>query len=289
VGFNAVVDGAVVEKDAMVLHLARVAPGVRIPSGRTLRPGAFVRTQAEAAAKTDPVTPADREFMRGVVEVNTELAAGYSALRAEDPSHVRGINYNPPTSFNDRDLPILGGTPTRDPDFRNRIIGDVRTDDSKGALSAKMGDNVSLRADEGDRFTVGTVRAGGGDGGAAAGGAAQGMASRHVQHALEHTELALGDDGRYGFHSLVHGGPADHNPTRTGAGFTLGEYAVFFRSRAGDHVTVHRLSLVQQADLPDGASVPACTVQLGAARSAVEWCDVPFPGPQAPHAHQGGD
>src|SRR4051812_38440983 len=33
VGFNAQVDGAVVDKDAMVLTLARVGPGVHLPSG----------------------------------------------------------------------------------------------------------------------------------------------------------------------------------------------------------------------------------------------------------------
>jgi hypothetical protein len=68
-------------------------------------------------AKTAPVTAADRAFMEGVVHVNTSFARAYTELAAEDPSNVRGINYDPGhTDFNpNRDLPTLAGVPTRDP------------------------------------------------------------------------------------------------------------------------------------------------------------------------------
>src|SRR4051812_8975684 len=61
VGFNAEVDGAIIEKNAMVLHLARVAPGVIIPSGRKVLPGKNVKSQAEVAAKTGEVVDGDEE------------------------------------------------------------------------------------------------------------------------------------------------------------------------------------------------------------------------------------
>jgi carbonic anhydrase/acetyltransferase-like protein (isoleucine patch superfamily) len=102
------------------------------------------------------------------------------------------------------------------------------------------------------------------------------MGDRHTMHALEHTEIELGDDGAYGFHSLVHAGPA-FDPTRTGDNFTLGDLSVFFNSSAGNEVTVGAKSLVQQANLDSGDSVPPCTVQIGTSRTPVEWCDVPFP------------
>jgi carbonic anhydrase/acetyltransferase-like protein (isoleucine patch superfamily) len=128
VGFNSEVDGAVVDKDAMVLHLARVGPGVHVPSGRKVLSGKNIVRQADVMAKTEPVTEADRAFMAGVVEVNVAFAHGYAQLQAESPSNVRGINYDPGgTSFNPvRDLPALGGVPTRDPASRSRIIGEVR-------------------------------------------------------------------------------------------------------------------------------------------------------------------
>ena len=76
-----------IEKDAMVLHLARVAPHIRIPSGRKVLPGKLIDTQAEVATKTAPLAEADRAFMDGVIHVNVELAKGYTELEHAD---VRG-------------------------------------------------------------------------------------------------------------------------------------------------------------------------------------------------------
>ena len=245
VSFNAVVDGGNVEKDAMVSAMSRVGPGVTIPSGRKTIPGRNVTSEAEVMAETSEVTEADRVFMEGVIHVNVNFAEQYSILAAEDPSNVRGINLDPGnTDFNPvRDLPTLDGQPTRNPGFRNRIIGDVRLDDDLRDLRHDMGRRISLRADEGEPFEVGSIDR---------------MGNGTVFHALEHSHLHLGDDGRYGANSIVHGGfnPFD-NTTITGEDFRLGEGAVFFRSRAGDDVRVGARSVVQDSDLPDGTRIPA--------------------------------
>lgn len=264
VGFNAVVDGAIIEKDAMVGHLAKVASGVRIPSGRKVLPGKFVQNQRQVADKTALVVAGDRVFMKGVIEVNVSFALNYPILAKPDPSNVRGINYDPgSTGFNpSRNLPTLAGVPTQAPEFRNRIIGDVRMADSLERLPEVMGANISLRADEGEPFEVGTILS---------------MESMTTFHALEHSHLEMGQAGKYGFHSLVHGGPTEFDPahpgtTQTGANFTLGAEAVFFRSRAGDNVTVGFKSLVQQCNLPAGTVVPKKTVRIcGTPDSRVEW------------------
>ncbi len=260
VGFNAMVDGAVIEKDAMVQTLARVAPGVTIPSGRKVLPGKNVASDAEVTAKTAEVTEADREFMHGVIEVNTAFAEQYAVLAAEDPSNVRGINVDPGnTAFNPlRNLPTLNGVPTRDPGFRNRIIGDVRTADGRAELDAVMGEKIALRADEGEPFAVGSIDA---------------MGSRAIFHALEHTHLQLGNHGRYGERSLVHGGPTPFDDaTVTGDNVQFGERAVFFRSRVGDNSRVGARSLVQQSDLPAGTVIPDRTVVINnEVFGSVEW------------------
>jgi carbonic anhydrase/acetyltransferase-like protein (isoleucine patch superfamily) len=264
VGFNAVVDGAVIEKDAMVGHLAKVAAGVRIPSGRKVLPGKFVQNQRQVADKTATVTAADRVFMDGVIEVNVSFALNYPILASENPANVRGINYDPgSTGFNPtRELPTLAGVPTRAPEFRNRIIGDVRMADSLERLPEVMGANISLRADEGEAFELGPIFS---------------MESMTTFHALEHNHIAMGAAGRYGFHSLVHGGPTEFDPahpnaTQTGANFTLGAESVFFRSRAGDNVTVGFKSLVQQCNLAAGTVVPKKTIRIcGTPDSRVEW------------------
>ena len=248
VGFNAVIDGAIVQKDSMVLSLARVAPGVTIPSGVKVLPGKYVRTQAEVAVDAVPVTAADRAFMEAVIEVNVEFVRGYNELKAEDRSNVYGINVDPSTTFNPgQDLPRMAGRLVRDPSFRNRIIGDVDLEDSRRSFDEKTGRNISLRADEGDPFIVGRLRR---------------IGNRHTMHALEFSRIDLGDGASLGFHSVVHGGGpiAPEQPTAAGRNLRLGNYSALFRGFVGDDVTIGHKSLVQGTALPSGTTVPDCTV-----------------------------
>ncbi len=258
VSFNAEVDGATIEKDAIVSALARVGPGVTIPSGRKVLPGKNVTSNAEVMAKTAPVTEADREFMKGVIEVNVCFAEGYDVLHTADPTNVTGINYDPDCFFNPgNQLPTLHGVMTRDPLFRNRIIGDVRLEDTKSALDAVMGQRCSLRADEGEPFEVGHIGS---------------MGERVTFHALEHTELMLGNNGRYGNRCVVHGGPADFNPTTTGDNVRIGDEAVFFRSHIGNNSTVGAKSVVQQCDFPNNTVIPDHQIWISNAFfGPVEW------------------
>ncbi|EHR69459.1 isoleucine patch superfamily enzyme, carbonic anhydrase/acetyltransferase [Burkholderiales bacterium JOSHI_001] len=263
VGFNAVVDGAVIQKDAMVSTLARVGPGVTIPSGRKVLSGANVTTNAQVAAKTVAMVQADRDFMNGVITVNREFAAGYAEMATAFPKKVLGIGPNPVTAFDPAEvLPTINGVPVSDPGFRNRIIGDVRIGNTLTDLRQRMGAQVSLRADEGHPFVIGSIAA---------------MASKTTFHALETTDLATGFNGAYGFHSVVHGGGAA-GAMRAGDNLVLGDWAVLFRSTIGPNSQIGYKSLVQQADLPAGSVVPECTVIIGngAARvtSKVEWCDI---------------
>lgn len=256
VGFNAEVDGATVEPDAMVLHLARVGPGVRVPAGRKVMPGRNVVSQSQVMDKSAAVTEADRLFMEGVIEVNVALAHGYAALAAESPSNVRGVNYDPGDNpFNPgRDLPTVSGQPVRDPNARGRVIGDVRLADG---LSLRRVVLSSLRADEGEPFVVGTISS---------------LGTHSTFHSLEHAGLDLGDRGTYGPRSLVHGGPAFDGVTRTGPGLRLGAGSVLFQSHTGTGVTIGARSLVQATTLADGAAVPARTVMIGGhVVGAVEW------------------
>ena len=271
VSFNAEVDGAIIEKDAMVQALSRVGPGVRIPSGKKTKFGANITTQAEVSSKTENVVEADREFMNGVIHVNVAFAKGYTAL-ASNPNNVRGINYDPGnTDFNPTaDLPTLGANhvPTQDPKFRNRIIGQVHLADDKATLGQVMGTQISIRADEGEEWEVGTIAA---------------MGNHTTFHALEHTHLDLGNTGIYGERSIVHGGATDFNgdadtsdpdehDTVTGDNFVLGSGSVFFRSHAGDGVKIGARSLVAGSDLAAYTAIPSHKVIVGGqVYGNVEW------------------
>ncbi len=260
VSFNAVVDGATIQKDAMVSALARVAPGVTIPSGRKVLSGANITSNAQVPAKTVAMVQADRDFMAGVIAVNLEFAAGYAEMAALEPAKVRGIGPNPVTAFDLHEvLPTINGVVTADPTFRNRIIGDVQIGNTLPELKQRMGANISLRADEGHPFVIGSIGS---------------MASKTTFHALELTDIQAGLNGQYGFHSVVHGGGAAAE-TIVGDNLVLGDWAVLFRSNVGPGSSIGYKSLVQQATLAAGTVVPDCTIIIGAAApTPVEWCDI---------------
>jgi carbonic anhydrase/acetyltransferase-like protein (isoleucine patch superfamily) len=243
-GFNAEVDGAIIEKDTMVMHLARVGPGVRIPSGRKVPSGFNITSQDQVMTRTIPLVAGDHDFMEGVIHVNSAFADTYAKMHAEDASNSKGINYDAGNAdFNPfRELPTLNGVRTRDPNFRNRIIGDVRMADTKEALDKVMGDHDAIRADEGDPFEVGTIAK---------------MGNEVTFHALEHTHVRAGHGVVYGHHVVVHGGPTPWNDvTEIGDGTVLGDGSVFFRSRVGKHSYIGPRALLQQSDQPAGTVIP---------------------------------
>lgn len=140
-------------------------------------------------------------------------------MAKSNPDSLTGINFNPGhCPFNEEaHSPTLAHQATQNAGFRNRIIGEVELENTLAELDKVMGVRISLRADEGEPFEVGTITA---------------MADGVVFHALEHSHL--GGQGNYGFRSIVHGGPTDFagfkDTTVTGDNFALGARSVFFRS-----------------------------------------------------------
>ena len=267
VGFNAFVDGAVVEDDAMVGVLARVAPGIVIRSGKKVLPGKFVRSQGEADSvalgKVAEVTEADRKFMAGVLHVNVAFASGYTKLYQSAPGQVRGIARDPGESdFNpDADLPALGGQPLSRADFSARIIGKVAMANTPDELAKLLGASVAIRADEGDGFRFGRLTH---------------VQDRATFHALEHTSMQLGDRLSVGFHAVVHGGEdsgnTPHETTRVEDDVKVGDWAVVFRSTIGKGSVIGVRAFVDGSQLPAGTVVPDRAIIIDNKRvGSVEW------------------
>lgn len=279
VGFNSLVDRANMEADSMVLHLARVAPGITVREGRVVLSGKNVTTQKQAddpaLGKVIPITEALRVFMEGVLHVNETFAREYTNLFYNSSTNVTGINYDPSDGgavpgFNPmRDLPILAGVATQDPNYRNRIIGAVVMADSRSTLNNNrvVGTRISLRADEGEPFHVGKIAR---------------MNDRTTFHALEHTGINLHEHVTYGMRSLVHGGSSaatannPHAETIVGEESKIGNFAVVFRSTLGEKVSVGCGSLIDGSTLADGAVVPARTIVINKGHAnpqiyPVEW------------------
>lgn len=267
--FGSEVDGAILEINTGVSALARVGPGVRLRSGFLVLPGKNVTTQAEAddvaLGKVRRVNPGDVAFNEAVIEVNEAFAREYTALYRADPAFVRGINYDPgETAFNrTRDLPILNGTPTQEPGFSNRIIGLVRMKNTAAELRAVLGSRISLRADEGEPFAVGRIAR---------------MGDGVIFHALEESDLAIGDNVTYGRGVIVHGGGRvvvegqPETQTTIGDNVTLRDGAVVFRSTVGAGSTIGNRSAVVGSVIPPGTVIPDRVIFLnGEIFGPVEW------------------
>jgi carbonic anhydrase/acetyltransferase-like protein (isoleucine patch superfamily) len=268
--FATEVDGAVLERNTGISALGRVGPGVRLKSGFIVLPGKNVTTQAEAddpgLGKVRLITEADVAFNEAVIEVNTAFAREYPRLYADNPSFVRGINFDPGnTEFNPtRDLPVLAGEATQAPGFRNRIIGEITLANSLAELQRVMGSRVSLRADEGEPFEVGRIER---------------MGDGVIFHALEETPITVGEGVTYGKGAIVHGGGrrpllggGDDEPTIIGDGVTLKDQAVVFRALIGKGATIGVKSAIVNTDIAPGTVIPDRTIYVNNARfGTVEW------------------
>ncbi|MFN0026057.1 MAG: acetyltransferase [Acidimicrobiales bacterium] len=265
--FGTEVDGAVLEKNTGVSALGRVGPGVTLRSGMMVLPGKNVTTQVEAddpaLGKVRLVTEADVAFNEGVIEVNLAFAREYTNLARTSPNSVRGASVDPGnTDFNEHsDQPSFAGIEMSAPRFPNRIIGDVNLADSAEQAASVMGRRISLRADEGEAFQVGTIAK---------------MGSGVIFHALEHTDLTVGNGVTYGKGAIVHGGSRVVDgatvETTLGDNVVLGAQSVVFRSTVGNGVTIGRRSAVVASDLAAGTVVPDGEIWVGGVRFGfVEW------------------
>lgn len=267
--FGSRVDGGVLEKNTGISALGRVGPGVTLRSGFLVLPGKDVTTQAEAddpaLGKVRLINEADVAFNEAVLQVNIEFARTYTELYREDPGAVRGVNVDPGgTEFNaTRDLPSFDGRERAVPGARNRIIGDVDLADSYGRFNRVSGEDVSLRADEGETMDVGRIDS---------------MGDEVVFHALEDTDLVVGDDVTYGDGAIVHGGGRvilagdPEEPTVVEDDVTFGDEAIAFRSTIGAGSTIGERSIVVGTDLAPGTEVPPFTVVInGEVFGQVEW------------------
>ncbi|ARV62637.1 acetyltransferase [Nostocales cyanobacterium HT-58-2] len=266
--FNCEIDGATIERNTVVNFLSRVGPGVTLPAGKVVLPGKNVTTNLEASSgtlgKVANLTQADVALMQGIIEVNEAFAKGYTDLARADLTNVTGINYAPVTSFNPGGLPQIGGSVTRDPNYRNRIIGNLTFQDSLATLNNKLANRISLRADEGQPFNVGAIA---------------GMANDVVFHALETTSLTLGNGIGYGPRALVHGGRqvvngvANGPETSVGNAVGLGPNSVIFRSVIGERSAVGQRSAVFNSTVAPRTEIRSRTIYAdnGNLILPVEW------------------
>ena len=190
IGANAEIDGATIEPGVIVSPLARVGPGVVVPTGYMVLPGADVTTDAEASnpklGMVVPVTASSLATITKNLSENKSLAAGYIALYQGNSATGASPGASPVLSgINNGDLAaILGANqqpgssavsfePAKsEPEFlspRQRLVGSILSNfparitggvqiDMRAAQAAShLGRANAIRADQGQPIVIGSI------------------------------------------------------------------------------------------------------------------------------------
>lgn len=158
----------------------------------------------------------------------------------------------------------MDGSPIREPNFRNRIIGNINFQDSLATLNNKIGNRISLRADEGEPFNIGRIA---------------GMANDVVFHALETTSLTVGSGVGYGPRVLIHGGRQVINGFTNGPETSIGDAvglapnSVIFHSVIGNNSAIGQRSAVFNSTIAPRTKIASRTIYAdnGQLILPVEW------------------
>jgi carbon dioxide concentrating mechanism protein CcmM len=228
VGFNALVEDAVLEDGVMVQHGARVV-GVTIPRDRVVPPGAAIDSPSQVEG-LPRVAEAGVEFKHEVVAVNREFADGYAEMVLElGEAGVKRVGPNPRTTWTAEHVaPILEHGVNLAQDVR--LIGSVQL----GSKSS-VGSRTSIRADEGIPIVIGS---------------GAWIGSRVTFHALKEQAIRIGAGLAAGDGAVLHGA------LTLGDRVSVGSDAVVFKSVVGSQVHIGKGAIVVGVRLADGACVP---------------------------------
>ena len=106
IGNGALIDGATIAPGDIVGALARVGPGVTVPTGLEVKPGVNITTEAEASDPTlgyvESLVPADQNTLVKLLANSKLLAQGYATLyQGQSATGVSpGVAVSPPDNGN---------------------------------------------------------------------------------------------------------------------------------------------------------------------------------------------
>lgn len=195
IGANALIDGATVQPGAIVGTLARVGPGVTIPTGLFVLPGSNVTNNAEASnpalGKVVKIPATTQAALATILSRSSSLAQGYTTLYQGNPATGANPGVEPSvTGVNNGNLAAVEGAsqepgpatssqatgitfePSRTgpkfiaahipqaegdfPQFRARIVGDARFGSRPRLVAHHLGHGNSFGADQGQPITFGS-------------------------------------------------------------------------------------------------------------------------------------
>jgi carbonic anhydrase/acetyltransferase-like protein (isoleucine patch superfamily) len=290
VGPGAVVQQATIEPGAIVSALARVGPGVTLPSGFRVLPGKNVTTNQEASdpalGKVVKVSSSDLATLTKALANNLSLAQGYNTLYqgqsatgaspGVDPS-VTGVNngslsaitgtspepgsptastaFLPPGKSPQFPSPHQGLVPANLFGFRARVTGQTVFHSRAGFVAHHLGKSNSIRADSGQPITIGSI----------------GQTGNGVTiNSPAGGQLTIGQNLVVGDNATILGDGT--TKVTLGDNVTIGSGAVLNGTSLGDGVNVGSRSYLENSSFPAGTNIPAGSIYINNKLiGSVEW------------------
>jgi carbonic anhydrase/acetyltransferase-like protein (isoleucine patch superfamily) len=276
IGPGALIDQANIEPGAIVSALARVGPGVTVPSGYRVLPGKNVTTNAEASdpalGMVVPVTSSDLTDIGSKLSANLSVAAGYSTLYQGqsatgvspgvpttvtgiyngDLSTIEGAGSEPgsPTATTAY-LPAGAGPKFPSPHqglvtgllfkFPARVTGAVVFNQRAQDVAHRLGRSNSIRADMGGPINIGSI-----------GHTGNGVTINSPAGG----ELTIGQSFVAGNNATILGGSSTTKVV-IGDNVTIGNGAVVEGTSLGSGSTVGDRAFVLDSTFPAGTQIPA--------------------------------
>jgi carbonic anhydrase/acetyltransferase-like protein (isoleucine patch superfamily) len=284
VGPGAVIDGGDVEAGAFVSALARVGPGVTIPAGMKVLPGANVTTQAEATdpslGKVTPATADDQAALERSLGANLSLRAGYITLyqgqsatgvspgvpgtrtgvfngnlaaitgsNNQPGSATAATPYLPPGAAPKYPSPRRGLVAAPLPNFTARATGNAAIAQRARFAQSSLGRRNSIRADQGQPIAIGSIARTG---------------ESVTINAPNGGALAIGQRFAAGPGAVILGGASGTNSV-IGDDVSVGAGAVVRGSSLGAGTVVGPLAYLLNSSFPAGANIPAGAIYIDGA------------------------
>jgi carbonic anhydrase/acetyltransferase-like protein (isoleucine patch superfamily) len=280
IGPGAVVDGATIEPDTIVAPLARVGPGVTVPSGYVVLPGMNVTMNQEASdpalGKVAKITTAELSAVLKLLQSNLALAYGYNQLyqgqsntgvspgvdtlvtgifngnlstiegASQQPgSATASTAYLPPGSAPKFPSPHQGLVPGRLYGFRARVTGGTVFHARAASVAHSVGRGNSIRADQGQPITIGSI----------------GQTGNNVTiNSPLGGQLTIGANLVAGNNAVILSGGTVK--AVIGDNVSIGNGAVVDESSLGNGTTVGDRAYVFGSTFPAGTNIPAGAIYL---------------------------
>ncbi len=281
IGANSFIDNATIEPGAIVGALARVGPGITVPSGMYVLPGVSITTEAQA---TNPslgmvraVSSSEASNLAKFLQANQQLSTGYRNLYLGNTAAGVSPFFSPTISnVNNGVLPQVEGaspspitktnTASKDPsflyrkgsnwmpkaliyNFPARVVGAAQFFSQPLNVQNHLGRRNSIRADEGTPLTF-------------LGAPKTGMAvsiNAPVQGAMQ-----IGKNVKLGNKVVIQGGPGAAASTlyTIGDDVTIQSGSAIDRSNIGAGSIIGARSFIQTSTLAANTVIPPGTMMI---------------------------